>query len=196
MKTKLVLLSAIAAIPLAIFCSSCVMEDWDDDYDYDGRRGSRYGRYDDYDDEYEDAYRAGYRDRMRDERRDREERDRRAERDRRRERDERRDDRRDSTPRPRIPKGFVLAGSFRSGKAIEAQIPTKNPIKQILLAGTSGSVAVNTVVVREGSKTTKYPLAVRLPAGETRMVELGGHRKVTGIRVSTGGSGTFDIYVH
>ena len=192
MKTKHILLPALAALPLAVLCSSCVMEDWDDDYDYDGRRGPRYGRYDDYDEEYEDAYRAGYRDRMRDERRDREERDRRAERDRRRDRD----DRRDATPRPHIPKGFVRAGGFRSGTAIEARIPTKNPIKQILLAGTSGSVAVNTVVVREGAKTTKYPLAVRLPAGETHMVELGGHRKVTGIRVSTGGKGTFDVYVH
>ncbi len=90
----------------------------------------------------------------------------------------------------------MRAGSYRSGKTIEAPIPTKNPIKQILLAGTSGSVAVNTVVLREGEKKTKYPLAVRLPAGETRTIELGGHRKATGIRVSTGGSGTFEVWVH
>ena len=41
-----------------------------------------------------------------------------------------------------------------------------------------------------------YPLAIHLPAGQTQMIELGGHRKATGIRVSTGGKGTFDVYVH
>ena len=194
MKTKRILLSALAAIPVALLCTSCIEEDWDDDY-YGTRRGPGYGRYDydGYDDyEYEDAYRAGYRDRMREERRDRDERERRAERERRRERDERRD----ATPRPHIPKGFVRAGSYTSGRTIEAPIPTKNPIKQILLAGTSGSATINTVVLREGTKTTRYPLAIHLPAGQTQMIELGGHRKATGIRVSTGGHGTFDIYVH
>lgn len=193
MKTKLLLLSALAAIPAALLCTSCIEDDWDDDY-YGTRRPSYYERYDRYDryDDYDDGYRAGYEDRRRDERR----RDERWERDRR-ERDRReRDDRRDAPARPHIPKGFVRAGSYTSGSTIEAPIPTRNPIKQILLAGTSGSATINTVVLREGAKTTKYPLAIHLPAGQTQMIELGGHRKATGIRVSTGGHGTFDIYVH
>ena len=183
MKTKPILLCALAAIPAALLCSSCIEDDWDDDY-YGTRRPRYYDRYDDYDDrydrhdDYDDGYRAGYEDRRRDERRyDRERRD------------------VHGPARPHIPKGFVRAGSYSSGGAVEAPIPTRNPIKQILIASTSGSVAVNTVVLREGGAKTPYPVTVRLEAGQTRTIELGGHRKATGIRVSTGGKGTFDVYV-
>ena len=178
MKTKHLLLSALAAVPAALLCTSCIEDDWDDDY-YGTRRGPRYGYYDDYD----DGYRAGYEDRRRDERRyDRGRRD--------------RDDRRGGPASPRIPKGFVRAGSYNAGGAIEAPIPTRNPIKQILVAATSGSVALNTVVLREGAAKTPYPISIRLEAGQTQMVELGGHRQATGIRVSTGGKGTFEVWVH
>ena len=182
MKTKLLLLPALAAIPVALLCTSCIEDDWDDDY-YGTRRGPRYGYYDRYDD-YDDGYRAGYEDRRRDERYDRRHDD----------RHHRGDDR--GPARPHIPKGFVRAGSYSSGGAVEAPIPTRNPIKQILIASTSGSVAVNTVVLREGGAKTPYPVTGRLEAGQTRTIELGGRRKATGIRVSTGGKGTFDVYVH
>ena len=179
MKTKHLRLSALAAVPAALLCTSCIEDDWDDDY-YGSRRPRYYDRYD-YDD-YDDGYRAGYEDRRRDERRyDRGRRD--------------RDDRRGGPASPRIPKGFVRAGSYTSGKTIEAPIPTRNPIKQILIASTSGSVAVNTVVLREGGAKTPYPISARIEAGQTRTVDLGGRRKATGIRVSTGGKGTFDVYV-
>lgn len=181
MKTKLLLLPALAAIPAALLCTSCIEDDWDDDY-YGTRRGPRYGYYDRYDD-YDDGYRDGYEDRRRDERYDR-----------------RRDDRRhgdDRGPaRPRIPSGFVRAGSYSAGGAVEAPIPTRNTIKQVLIAATSGNVAVNTMVLREGSAKTSYTVSAQLAAGQTRMIELGGRHQATGIRVSTGGRGTFDVYVH
>lgn len=181
MKTKRILLPALAAIPVALLCTSCIEEDWDDDY-Y-GTRGPRRGYYDRYDD-YDDGYRDGYEDRRRDERyeRGRDDRHRRG------------DDR--GSARPRIPKGFVRAGSYSAGGAVEAPIPTSNTIKQVLIAATSGSVAVNTVVLREGAAKTSYTVSARLAAGETRMIELGGRRQATGLRVSTGGKGTFDVYVH
>ena len=182
MKTKLLLLPALAAIPAALLCTSCIEDDWDDDY-YGTRRGPRYGYYDRYDD-YDDGYRAGYEDRRRDERYDRRH-------------DERRhhgDDR--GSARPHIPSGFVRAGSYSAGGAIEAPIPTSKTIKQVLIAATSGNVAVNTMVLREGAAKTSYTVSARLAAGETRMIELGGRHQATGIRVSTGGKGTFDVYVH
>lgn len=180
MKTKHLLLSVLAAIPVALLCTSCIEEDWDDDY-Y-GTRGPRRGYYDRYDD-YDDGYRAGYEDRRRDERYDRR-------------RDDRhhRDDR--GPARPHIPSGFVRAGSYSAGGAIEAPIPTRNTIKQVLIAATSGTVSVNTMVLREGAAKTPYTVSARLAAGETRMIELGGRHQATGIRVSTGGKGTFDVYVH
>ncbi len=182
MKTKHLLLSALAAVPAALLCTSCIEDDWDDDY-YGTRRPRYYDRYD-YDD-YDDGYRAGYEDRRRDERRyDRDRRDDRHH----------RDDR--GTARPRIPSGFVRAGSYSAGGAIEAPIPTSKTIKQVLIAATSGTVAVNTMVLREGAAKTSYTVSARLAAGQTRMIELGGRHQATGIRVSTGGKGTFDVYVH
>jgi hypothetical protein len=181
MKTKSILLPVLAAIPVALLCTSCIEDDWDDDY-YGARRGPRY--YDRYDD-YDDGYRAGYEDRRRDERYDRRRDDR-----------HRPDDRRDAPARPHIPSGFVRAGSYSAGGAIEAPIPTSKTIKQVLIAATSGTVAVNTMVLREGAAKTSYTVSARLAAGQTRMIELGGRHQATGIRVSTGGKGTFDVYVH
>jgi hypothetical protein len=181
MKTKTILLPALAAIPVALLCASCIEDDWNDDY-YGTRRGPRYGYYDRYDD-YDDGYRAGYEDRRRDERYERGRDDR-----------HRRDDR--GPARPRIPSGFVRAGSYSAGGAVEAPIPTSKTIKQVLIAATSGSVSVNTMVLREGSAKTSYTVSARLAAGETRMIELGGRHQATGLRVSTGGKGTFDVYVH
>ena len=182
MKTKLLLLPALAAIPAALLCTSCIEDDWDDDY-YGTRRGPRYGYYDRYDD-YDDGYRAGYEDRRRDERYDR----------RRDDRHHRGDDR--GPARPHIPSGFVRAGSYSAGGAVEAPIPTSKTIKQVLIAATSGNVAVNTMVLREGAAKTSYTVSAQLAAGQTRMIELGGRHQATGLRVSTGGRGTFDVYVH
>ena len=52
MKTKALLLCALAAIPAALLCTSCIEDDWDDDY-YGTRRPRYYDRYDDYDDRYD-----------------------------------------------------------------------------------------------------------------------------------------------
>ena len=186
MKTKALLLCALAAIPAALLCTSCIEDDWDDDY-YGTRRPRYYDRYDRYDryDDYDDGYRAGYEDRRRDERRyDRDRRDDRHH----------RDDR--GPARPRIPSGFVRAGSYSAGGAIEAPIPTSKTIKQVLIAATSGTVSVNTMVLREGAAKRSYTVSARLEAGQTRTIELGGRHQATGIRVSTGGKGTFDVYVH
>ncbi len=179
MKTKHLLLPVLAAIPVALLCASCIEDDWDDDY-YGSRRPRYYDRYDDYD----DGYRDGYEDRRRDERYDR----------RRDDRHRRGDDR--GSARPHIPSGFVRAGSYSAGGAVEAPIPTSKTIKQVLIAATSGTVAVNTMVLREGAAKTSYTVSARLAAGQTRMIELGGRHQATGIRVSTGGKGTFDVYVH
>ena len=182
MKTKHLLLPVLAAIPAALLCTSCIEDDWDDDY-YGTRRGPRYGYYDRYDD-YDDGYRAGYEDRRRDERYDRRHDD----------RHHRGDDR--GPARPHIPSGFVRAGSYSAGGAVEAPIPTSKTIKQVLIAATSGNVAVNTMVLREGAAKTSYTVSAQLAAGQTRMIELGGRHQATGLRVSTGGRGTFDVYVH
>lgn len=181
---KRALLFPLALVALAFGAASCVTEDWDydDDYGYDDYYGRR--RYDDYDDGYEQGYRDAARHER--ERRDRYDRER-----------ERRDYDRDDRDRNagKAPKGYLLAGSFKSGKAVECGIPTRNKIKKVRLVGTSGKVSVNSVVLREGGAKTSFPVTRRLEPGENVEVDLGGSRQATGLRISAGGKGTFDVYV-
>ena len=187
---KRALLLPLALLALSFGAASCVTEDWDydDEYDYDTARWSRRHRYDDYDYAYERGRRDGER-----YERDRRERDR-YERDRR-ERDDR--DRHDGgAVRVKTPKGFVLAGSFRAGDAVECGIPTSHQIKKVRIVCTEGTVSVNTVVLREGSAKTSFPVTRRLAPGETAEIDLNGHRQATGLRVSAGGKGAYNVYVH
>lgn len=165
----------LAVAVAAAGTASCVSDDWDDGY-Y-GRPGPRYGRYDRYDD-YDRPEPRRYRDY-----RDRDWRDR---------DDDRRDDRRS---RAKAPKGFHPAGSFSAGSAVECGIPTSKKISKVRIVGTSGSVSVNTVVLREGGSKTPFAVSRRLGSGDTAEIDLGGARQATGLRISTGGKGTFDVFV-
>lgn len=98
-------------------------------------------------------------------------------------------------PAGKGPKGFSLAGSFKSGGAVECGIPTSKKIRKVRLVGRSGKVSVNTVVLREGAAKTKFPVARRLTPGKTAEIDLGGPHQATGLRISTGGKGEFDVYV-
>ena len=175
------------ALPLLLLavCSvcavSCVSDGWDDyddpyDYGYYDRRPPRHRYYDD-----DRPPRRPPPDRYdRDERHDRD-RDRR---------------RHDAPVSVQTPKGFVLAGSFRADGAVECGIPTSKKIKKVRIVGTAGSVAVNTVVLREGSAKASFPVSRRLGPGETAEIDLGGARQATGMRISTGGKGSYNVYVH
>lgn len=183
---------------LAFGAMSCVTDDWDD-YDDDGYYGYYDRRPDDYrryerrpppppDDRY-DRYRD---DRRRDRYRDDRRRDRyRDDRDDRRDRD----DPRDRPPAVKAPKGYALAGSFQAGKAVECGIPTSKRIQKVRIVGVSGSVSVNTVVLREGSAKTPFPVTRRVGPGETAEIDLGGARQATGLRISAGGKGSYNVYV-
>lgn len=175
-------------LPLAFCAASCVSDDWDDydddyDYRYERSRRHRYD-YDDYD-YYDDR-----RPRRPPPRDDRYDRDYYRDRDRDRDRGDR------GSASVRTPKGFVLAGSFRADGAVECGIPTSKKIKKVRIVGTDGSVSVNTVVLREGSAKTSFPVSRRLGPGETAEIDLGGARQATGLRISTGGKGSYNVYVH
>ena len=139
----------------------------------------------------------------RDDRRDRwdddwDHRDRHDRRDRRDVRDDRdgHRDRRDARSGASLPKGYSRVGSYTAGgSAKETGAPSSRPIRKVRIVATSGSVIVNTVVVREGGAKTPHTLAVRLAAGESREIDLGSARNVTGLRISDGGKGTYEIQV-
>ena len=186
------ILRLLALAVLSVSCASCVSDDWyDDDDDYYDDYGYSRRRYDDYDYAYERGRRDG--ERYERDRRERYDRDR-YDRDRR-QRDDR--DRHDGgAVHVKTPKGYDLAGSFQAGKAVECGIPTSNKIKTVRIVATSGTVSVNTVVLREGSAKTPFPVTRRLSPGESAEVSFGGHRKATGLRISAGGKGSYNVYVH
>ena len=109
---------------------------------------------------------------------------------------DRRDDRRDARSGASLPKGYSRVGSYTAGgSAKETGAPSSRPIRKVRIVATSGSVIVNTVVVREGGAKTPHTLAVRLAAGESREIDLGSARNVTGLRISDGGKGTYEVQV-
>lgn len=109
----------------------------------------------------------------------------------------RHDDRRDGGHAGTPPQaGWSRVRSYTAGgSAKETGSPSSGPIRKIRIVATSGSVIVNTLVVREGSSKTPHRLAVRLAAGESREIDLGSARRVTGLRISDGGKGTYEIQV-
>ena len=105
-------------------------------------------------------------------------------------------DRRDARSGASLPKGYSRVGSYTAGgSAKETGAPSSRPIRKVRIVATSGSVIVNTVVVREGGAKTPHTLAVRLAAGESREIDLGSARRVTGLRISDGGKGTYEVQV-
>lgn len=151
--------------------------DWRDD------RRDRWD--DDWDDDWDDRH--GRRDRRNGDWRD----DHRPHRN-----DDRRDDGRGARAGASLPKGYSRVGSYTAGgSAKETGAPSSRPIRKVRIVATSGSVIVNTVVVREGGAKTPHTLAVRLAAGESREIDLGSARNVTGLRISDGGKGTYEIQV-
>ena len=117
-------------------------------------------------------------------------------RDDRRDRHDRRDDDRGGRSGATLPKGYSRVGSYTAGgSAKETGAPSGRPIRKVRIVATSGSVIVNTVVVREGASKTPHTLAVRLAAGESREIDLGSARNVTGLRISDGGKGTYEVQV-
>ena len=185
MKAKRLLFS-VPLLALVFSGVSCVTDDWDS---YSGNPyygGQPRGYYYDAPDYRRPDYRHDdYRDRY-----DRHDRDDRYDRDDHHDRHGHRDDHR------RTPKGYMLAGSFKAGDAIECGVPTSKHIRTVRLVATSGTFSVNTLVVREGSTKTPIKVLRRLSSGESAEIDLGGPRQATGFRISTNGKGEFDVFVH
>lgn len=108
-------------------------------------------------------------------------------------RDDRRDrgdDRDDHSRRPEAPKGWRQAGSASAGNASEFSF---SGASQCYIEVTSGSVSINTVVVRRGGQKQSVRVVTKFNQGQRFYVPVDG--SVSGIRVSTGGKGTYRVYV-
>jgi hypothetical protein len=90
--------------------------------------------------------------------------------------------------------GWHRVGDFDAGGDAKEAGVNRNCSKALVKV-TDGSVIINTVVVREKDKATPFTIGARLEKGEDRVIELGGERYVTGLRVSDDGRGHYQLFV-
>jgi hypothetical protein len=79
------------------------------------------------------------------------------------------------------------------GKAKE--VPVNRDVSSVRFTADSGTVVLNTVVVREGAKATPHRVAIKLTAKNSRDYDLGAKTHVTGFRISDSDKGTYTVYV-
>ncbi len=73
------------------------------------------------------------------------------------------------------------------------EVAVNRVISQCYLEIVSGTISINTVVVRP--EKTALPQAARLTPGELHIIDLGGNRNVTGFRISDNGRGVYRVFV-
>lgn len=79
------------------------------------------------------------------------------------------------------------------GEAKEVDI--NQEVSRVMITCTEGSVIVNTVVVREGSKTTPHRVGARINHKESQQIRIGDKLPVTGLRISDDGRGTYVVKI-
>lgn len=84
------------------------------------------------------------------------------------------------------------AGEYAAGKDAK-EVPINHQISEVQIACIEGSVIINTIVVREGSKTTPIRVAARLNKGDTHVVRVGDKINVSGLRISDDGRGRYVV---
>ncbi len=90
---------------------------------------------------------------------------------------------------------WISIGEFQAGG--DGKVAAYNgPVSVCRIVCTDGSVIVNTVIVLEGQKKTPISVGVRIPAGQMHEIVLpGGHRTVTGFRISDNARGKYRLEV-
>ena len=75
------------------------------------------------------------------------------------------------------------------------EVPVNKGISSIRIRCSEGSVTINTVVIREGGRKSPMAVARNLAVGQEHVLNLGSVRMVTGLRISDGGGGTYEVFV-
>ncbi len=97
--------------------------------------------------------------------------------------------------------GLVYADHWHKIAALTAggdakEVTVDKTISKCIIKCTSGSVIINTLVVREGAKKTPIKVVTTFTEGQDKLIEIGERRMVTGFRISDQGSGTYSITVN
>jgi len=102
--------------------------------------------------------------------------------------------------------GVMLAGSVLAKDRWEKvadlsaggdakEVAISREVSAIRLELKSGTVTVNTVVVRQGAAKTPYTVASRLSDTAPSEIKLPAKASVTGLRISDAGRGLYAVYV-
>ncbi len=75
------------------------------------------------------------------------------------------------------------------------EITINRNVREFRIVCTEGSVIINTVVVREGGKTTPITIGQRLNKGDNRVFSIPSKALVTGLRISDDGRGQYVVHV-
>ena len=73
------------------------------------------------------------------------------------------------------------------------EVAVNRVISQCYLEIVSGTVSINTLVVRP--EKLALPQTARLTPGQLHVIDLGGSRNVTGFRISDNGRGVYRVFV-
>ena len=74
------------------------------------------------------------------------------------------------------------------------EVSVNKKVHYIKIYCKDGSVTINTIVVREGGKKTPIKATTPLQKGQHQVWEIsGGPKQITGLRISDGGKGTYDV---
>ncbi len=93
--------------------------------------------------------------------------------------------------RPKKKDEFKLAASLNArGDAKEVSFP--NGAKECYIDFISGSTSVNTIVVRNDGDKNSVTVATKFTNGQRFNIPING--RATGIRISTGGNGSFNVW--
>ncbi|MCE9614361.1 MAG: hypothetical protein K8T26_08795 [Lentisphaerae bacterium] len=75
------------------------------------------------------------------------------------------------------------------------EVAVNREVSKVRIVSESGTVVINTVVVRVGAQKTPHTVGARLAEKEDREIELGSKQNITGLRISDSGKGTYSVYV-
>ncbi len=92
-------------------------------------------------------------------------------------------------------KFFQVAEFTATGGAHEVKLDGVKEASWLKIHVMSGTVVINTVVLREGSKKTPIKVTVKLTKGQEHTVSLNGMHSLTGIRISNNGGGVYRVYL-
>ncbi len=91
-------------------------------------------------------------------------------------------------------KKWRQVASLSAGRGAK-EVPINRNVQRFRIICTEGSIIINTVVVREGAKTTSITIGQRLNKDEKREFSIPAKANVTGLRISDAGRGQYVVQV-